>query len=260
MTTGEKIATLRKAQNLTQEQLAERLGVSRQSVSKWESDLAYPETEKLIRLSELFDCSVDSLLRPSAKQAQQSGPSGDFLFRLWRFSYSYQSNRRIHGLPLVDIQIGTGRVAKGVFAIGLRAKGIISLGLLSMGFLSVGACSLGVLSFGSLALGLLSAGAIAAGGIAVGAIAVGLFAIGAVSVGLFAAGAAAFGYYGAFGDWAQAKIAIGGQVAHGSLFLHASKLQGDLTEADLHTIRALLADRVPLFWRWLSKLFSGLLS
>ena len=50
MTLGEKIAKQRKENNYTQEQLADLLGVSRQSVSKWESDLAYPETDKLIRL------------------------------------------------------------------------------------------------------------------------------------------------------------------------------------------------------------------
>jgi len=62
MTTGEKIAMLRKGKGITQEQLAELLGVARQSVSRWEMDLAFPETEKLIRLSKLFSCSIDFLL------------------------------------------------------------------------------------------------------------------------------------------------------------------------------------------------------
>lgn len=63
MTFGEKLSKLRKAYNYTQEQLADDLGVSRQSVSKWELDLAYPETEKLIELGRLFECSMDYLLR-----------------------------------------------------------------------------------------------------------------------------------------------------------------------------------------------------
>lgn len=63
MTLGEKLSKLRKENNITQEQLADTLGVSRQSVSKWESDLAYPETEKLIRLGDLFQCSLDYLLK-----------------------------------------------------------------------------------------------------------------------------------------------------------------------------------------------------
>ena len=62
MTTGEKIAMLRKKKDLTQEQLAEILKVSRQSVSRWEMDVAFPETEKLIKLSKLLDCSIDFLL------------------------------------------------------------------------------------------------------------------------------------------------------------------------------------------------------
>lgn len=62
MTTGEKIASLRKKNNLTQEQLAEILNVTRQSVSRWEMDVAFPETEKLIKLSKLLGCSIDYLL------------------------------------------------------------------------------------------------------------------------------------------------------------------------------------------------------
>ena len=63
MTLGEKLAKARKEKNITQEQLADYLGISRQSISKWESDVAYPETDKLIRMSELFDCSLDYLLK-----------------------------------------------------------------------------------------------------------------------------------------------------------------------------------------------------
>ena len=63
MTLGEKIVKQRKELNYTQEQLADILGVSRQSISKWKSDIAYPETEKLIELGKLFDCSMDYLLK-----------------------------------------------------------------------------------------------------------------------------------------------------------------------------------------------------
>ena len=63
MTLGEKLVKMRKEENYTQEQLAEILKVSRQSVSKWETDLAYPETEKLIELGKLFNCSMDYLLK-----------------------------------------------------------------------------------------------------------------------------------------------------------------------------------------------------
>ncbi len=63
MTLGEKLSKLRKENNYTQEQLADVLNVSRQSVSKWEADINFPETDKLIEMSKLFDCSTDYLLR-----------------------------------------------------------------------------------------------------------------------------------------------------------------------------------------------------
>ena len=68
MTLGEKITRQRKERNYTQEQLADILGVSRQSISKWETDLAYPETEKLLELGKLFDCSMDYLLKETVTE------------------------------------------------------------------------------------------------------------------------------------------------------------------------------------------------
>lgn len=65
MTLGDKLSKLRKENNYTQEQLADILGVSRQAISKWESNITYPETDKLIRMSELFNCSLDYLLKES---------------------------------------------------------------------------------------------------------------------------------------------------------------------------------------------------
>lgn len=65
MTMGERIQQLRKAAGLSQEQLAEKLDVSRQSVSKWELNDAVPELTKVIALSELFGISVDELLKGS---------------------------------------------------------------------------------------------------------------------------------------------------------------------------------------------------
>ena len=61
----EKLLTLRKAKNLTQEQLAEKLDVSRQSISKWESGQAIPELEKIVALSAIFDVTTDYLLKSS---------------------------------------------------------------------------------------------------------------------------------------------------------------------------------------------------
>ena len=76
MTLGEKITKQRKELNYTQEQLADILGVSRQSVSKWESDIAYPETDKLIELGKLFDCSMDYLLKEEVTEKSDVQASG----------------------------------------------------------------------------------------------------------------------------------------------------------------------------------------
>ena len=76
MTLGEKIAKQRKELNYTQEQLADILGVSRQSISKWESDIAYPETDKLIELGKLFDCSMDYLLKEEVTEKSGVQASG----------------------------------------------------------------------------------------------------------------------------------------------------------------------------------------
>ena len=63
MSLGENLQFLRKRDNITQEQLAEKLDVSRQSVSKWESDTTYPEMDKLIQLCQMFHCSMDDLVQ-----------------------------------------------------------------------------------------------------------------------------------------------------------------------------------------------------
>lgn len=62
MTLGERIQSLRKEAGLSQEELGDKLGVARQSVSKWESDTTIPELDKLIAMSRLFHISVGALL------------------------------------------------------------------------------------------------------------------------------------------------------------------------------------------------------
>lgn len=63
MTLGEKICTLRTGKGLSQEDLAAKLEVSRQSVSKWETGQSVPDLEKIIKLADLFGVSVDELVR-----------------------------------------------------------------------------------------------------------------------------------------------------------------------------------------------------
>lgn len=65
MNLSNKIYEMRKAHGLSQEQLAEKLGVSRQSVSKWESGESIPELERLVEISKIFNVTTDYLLKES---------------------------------------------------------------------------------------------------------------------------------------------------------------------------------------------------
>lgn len=66
MSFGENLKAIRKQRNVTQEQLAEMLDVSRQAVSKWESGSGYPETEKLLIISKELNISLDYLMHDNA--------------------------------------------------------------------------------------------------------------------------------------------------------------------------------------------------
>ncbi|MDE6103801.1 MAG: helix-turn-helix domain-containing protein [Oscillospiraceae bacterium] len=74
MTFGEKIQKLRKEAGLSQEELSYQLKVSRQAVSKWECDNGYPETEKIVRMSRLFNVSLDYLLNDDDLQKPEISP------------------------------------------------------------------------------------------------------------------------------------------------------------------------------------------
>lgn len=207
MTTGTKIAALRRRAGYSQEQLAELLEVSRQSVSKWESDLAYPETDKLIKLGELFQCSMDYLLKEDV--AEESPTVSSAKPSLRSLSFEWKSKRTLGGVPLCHIHLGLGGTAKGIIAIGLVAKGVISLGILSVGVFSLGVFSLGLLALGALALGGLAAGGLAVGLLAFGGLCLGILAAGGVAVGCFSAGGLAVGKYLAVGDYAYGDLAYG---------------------------------------------------
>ena len=259
MTLGEKLSKLRKEYNYTQEQLADILGVTRQSISKWESDIAYPETEKLIKMGKLFECSMDYLLNDDITEKQGIEPKDTETFwdKFKKQFHERKSEKMIFGMPLYHI----GRNAHGFFAVGLRARGVFSIGLLSRGIFSLGLLSLGIISIGILSLGLISAGTFSLGLLAVGSIALGLFAAGAISVGLvsfgalsvgcFSSGALAIGKYVAVGDHAHALIAIGESVAEGSVYSHI----GTLSSADMTLIVEWLDANVPSWLGWAKEIF-----
>lgn len=263
MTIGEKIAKLRKENNYTQEQLADLLGVSRQSISKWESNIAYPETAKLVELGKLFDCSMDYLLKDDVTEKQATQPvgqegAGDWYRRLFR---EYKSEKMVMGMPLYHVGrnargfIAVGLKAKGVIAVGMLSQGVFSLGLLSLGVLSLGMLSLGVFAGGTLAVGLLAAGAIALGLIAAGAISIGVVSVGALSAGSFAVGALANGHYAAIGDEARALIAVGKTAADGGVYAHI----GTVDTADVPLMLDWLDANVPAWLSWAKAIFRTML-
>jgi transcriptional regulator with XRE-family HTH domain len=243
----EKLQKLRKEKGLSQEALAEILGVSRQAISKWESGQTYPETDKLIALSEIFGVSLDHLLKDT--ETQEPGRQSDFSNHFWYMrgrSYEYKSSTILFGLPLVHVHIGFGlKKAKGVIAIGNIAQGYVAIGLLAMGGLAFGLLSLGAVGFGLLAACLLLAvGTVAIGAVAVGTIALGIFAVGAVSVGMYSLGALAVGTRVAVGDHARAPIAVGRNANGAVQFLTG----GDFQNVSARAVRHVILNQYPGTW------------
>ncbi|MBQ8717013.1 MAG: helix-turn-helix transcriptional regulator [Clostridia bacterium] len=77
MTLGQRIAKCRKNKNLSQEYVADRLGISRQAVSKWEQDVSAPDTNHLIALSALFDETVEYIATGEREQSSCTPPRTD---------------------------------------------------------------------------------------------------------------------------------------------------------------------------------------
>lgn len=249
MTLGEKIYRLRTQQGLSQETFGEKLGVSRQSVSKWETDQSVPELDKIVAISDFFGVSTDQLLKDteniqitsaqesseSASDSEDSSPENG-LFRLEyrpgrRPHYEYKSKKMVGNLPLVHINAGIGGRAKGVIAIGTVAQGWFAIGLAAMGGFSIGIVSLGLLSLAVFSFGLLSFGSFSCGVISFGAIAVGIFSMGALTFGQFAFGASAHGAQVAIGDVASGKVALGYSRASGLYTQISNRQPFDYEEA-----------------------------
>ena len=72
MTLGENIKELRIKNNLSQEDLASKLNVSRQAISKWEKDIALPDTNNLIMLSKLFGITLDELVNQDRSESRSN--------------------------------------------------------------------------------------------------------------------------------------------------------------------------------------------
>ena len=132
MSFSDKLTALRRQAGMSQEQLAERLGVTRQSVSKWESGAAQPELAKLVALSELFRVSVDYLVKDYMEEPELPAESGTSTarleeqveeisryFRVW----SWDSRTRIGDLPHRGDQRGSPCAGMSGFRTGGAGTG-----------------------------------------------------------------------------------------------------------------------------------------
>lgn len=214
MRLGDKLIQLRKERGYSQEQLANMLDVSRQSVSKWEAGQSTPEISKLITIADLFDVTVDNLVRediellPIDKRQERLDTSNNTTningnnpaVRYGYGFYEFKSKLKVFGIPLVHIKTGYGiQVAKGIIAIGNIAIGFISIGGISVGGICLGGLGLGLLVFAGLALA----------GIAIGGAAIGIFALGGMALGVYSVGGFAIASKVGVGGMAYGHTAIG---------------------------------------------------
>ena len=105
---SEKLILLRKREGLCQEQLADRLGVTRQSVSKWEPGTAMTEFVKLISLSELFDVTVDYLVKDGNVARVVTGQTEGAKKAVLRYKV-VEGTQVPTNVAILDIHIETGR-------------------------------------------------------------------------------------------------------------------------------------------------------
>ena len=178
----QRLYELRKQSGLSQEGLADLLGVTRQAVQKWESGASRPDMDNLAALARYFNVTLDYLVTGQEAAPPDFGPAPTIVNNYYNtFQYEYKSSRTLFGLPLVHIRLG--HRGMGV------AKGIFAVGNIAVGFFTLGGLSLGLFSFGGISLGLLlSLGGLSLGGIAIGGCAVGLLALGGCAVGWLAVG------------------------------------------------------------------------
>lgn len=92
MNLGEKIFKLRKEKGLSQEALAEQLGTTRQAISKWENNQGFPETEKLLQLSNVFGVSTDFLLKDEKSVKSAVDDKGYYVSR--EMAQGYLANEK----------------------------------------------------------------------------------------------------------------------------------------------------------------------
>lgn len=245
----EKLIKLRKEKGWSQEELGNRLNVTRQTISKWELGQTTPEMNKLLELSNIFEISLDELL----DNAQYSFKK-ETIYVPVKYHYEYKSQKEFFGVPLVHINIGRGLYkAKGIIAIGNIATGILSLGILSLGIISVGILALGLLTLGCIVLGLIACGAISFGVLSLGGIAIGVLSLGGLAIGMYSIGGCAIASNIALGGYANGHIAIGDTVKGTIEFI----TYNNLDDIDFSEVKRAILKEFPNIWDPILKLFTS---
>ncbi len=217
---NEQLICLRKQKGLSQEQLGDQVGVTRQTVSKWELGETTPEMDKLIQLANLFDISIDELVGNNKCESNSYCRAVAYP----GYEYEYKSKKTFKGFPLVHIHFGSGlKRAKGIIAIGNVAQGVVAIGVASIGIIAIGSISVGLITLACIGVGLLAAlGCIAVGPLAVGGIAIGILSFGGIAIGRYAIGGVALASRIAKGGVGDAVIAIADE-AKGEFTFDANK-------------------------------------
>lgn len=289
----DKLIALRKEKGYSQEQLAFLLGVSRQSVSKWEADASMPELSKILQLSELFMVTTDYLLKDTIEERQDtkedvsgnlselSETQARILEKLEKMEeserdtvkeYEYISGKRLFGIPLVHIHFkwtkgyrrnaalqtpgayaDFGTKAKGIIAIGNNATGLLSIGFLAKGLISIGLFSVGLFAAGIMCLGLLALGILSLGGVTGGVVSIGYVAIGVSAVGVYGTGVSVLAGKAATGVTAVARMAVGSKDADGTYVMIMNEFTGRQEVADF------LVKHQPDIPKWILFLLTGIL-
>lgn len=109
MAFSKNLQYIRTHAGITQEQMAEQLNVSRQSVSKWESDISFPEMDTILKICDLYDTDLDTLLRGSVETSKMTDAVGydDFMNRYTR-RITFAVGAILFGVSLMVLLIGLG--------------------------------------------------------------------------------------------------------------------------------------------------------
>lgn len=254
-----ELQRLRKQKGLSQEELGEKLGVSRQTISKWENGTAYPDMLNLITISDFFGVKIDDMISGEPSVTEPT-PAPQVIREEPKtvFHCEYKSRITVKGLPLIHVNYGFGDYrAKGVVAIGNISSGFLSIGILAKGIISVGIVSLGLLAIGILSLAAFAVGCVAAGIISIAGIALGLMTLGGLAVGIVSIGGCSVATHVSVGGVAIGPIAVG-FIVNGDDTIVLQSLQ-EISQVTAGRINELIDGRfpgMPFFLRdWATLLF-----